>query len=383
MRVLVVHNSYLQRGGEDSVVEDEFELLTARKVSVELYKKSNEEIKEKNKINVALDTFWNQSICRDIIGRISKYRPDVIHIHNTFPIISPAVFWATYNSSVPTVCTIHNFRLHCPQAMYLRNGRICEKCLGRIPWSALMHRCYRNSFHQTAVLTGAVAFHRVLGTFDKKISKYIALTEFCKQKLSEGGLPSDKIVVKPNFVIESHADDIKERKGGLFVGRLSPEKGIDVLIKSHKIKEGDLKVVGDGPLRASVEICFKDNYLGYKDVSEVILIMKRSLYLVFPSVWYECFPKTIVEAFSVGLPVICSDIGSLRNIIKDGVTGILFRPGDSADLAEKIRWAEEHPKEIAEMGRNARNEYLMKYSPESNFKMLMNIYSDVIEKKIS
>jgi glycosyltransferase involved in cell wall biosynthesis len=231
--------------------------------------------------------------------------------------------------------------------------------------------------------------HRLVKTWQKKVSRYIALTEFARQKFMAGGLPAEKIAVKPNFL----ADNIEylphtgnPKKGALFVGRLSEEKGLRTLLQAFRqLPEVPLTIAGDGPLRQMVEAEVlrgaNIRYTGRLNKEEIMALMRQSAFLIFPSQWYEGFPMTIVESFANGLPVIASRLGSMAEIISDGKTGLLFTPGDAADMVRKVKWAYEHPEEMAQMGRNARREYEQKYTAERNYQMLVKIYEQAIELK--
>jgi glycosyltransferase involved in cell wall biosynthesis len=276
------------------------------------------------------------------------------------------------------VQTLHNFRLHCPQAMYLRDGKVCEDCMGKLPWRGVVHGCYRGSRVQTAVLAGMVSWHRAIHTWDTKVTRYIALNEFCRNKFIQGGLPPERVVVKPNFV-DFPALEACARTGFLFVGRLSSEKGVDVLVHAFGlIASASLRVAGTGPEANLLQGVPGLIALGALPGEQVRQEMAGSLALVLPSIWYENFPRTLVEAFGCGLPVIASRIGALAELVTDGVNGLLFEPGNAKDLADKMRWAQQHPTEMAAMGHNARKLYEAEFTAERNYQQLMVIYQDAI-----
>ncbi|MBC8058873.1 MAG: glycosyltransferase, partial [Rhizobiales bacterium] len=229
-RVLVVHNAYQQHGGEDGVVAAEIALLRRNGHEVGEMRRDNHEIETASRARVAVETLWSNQTHAQALALLERERPDVVHVHNTFPLISPSLYWACAKAGVPVVQTLHNFRLACPQAMFLREGKVCERCIGKAaPWPALVHGCYRESRVQTAVVVGMLALHRTLRTFERKVTRYIALNEFCRAKFIEAGLPAQRIAVKPNFVDAARPQRLRARHGFLFVGRLSPEKGIDTL----------------------------------------------------------------------------------------------------------------------------------------------------------
>ncbi|HYE41362.1 MAG TPA: glycosyltransferase [Ramlibacter sp.] len=376
----MAHNAYQQRGGEDSVAQAEVDLLRSRGHEVLLYSRHNDEIAGQGKAALAMQTVWSRRTSHDVDRLVREFDPDVIHVHNTFPLISPSLYWAADRARRPVVQTLHNFRLLCPQAMFLREGKVCEDCLGHVPWRGVARGCYRGSVAQSGVLAGAVTLHRALGTYQHKVTRYVALNQFCRDKFVQGGLPAERIRIKPNFIESDAQPQWSERSGGLFVGRLSEEKGVDVLADAVKqLPSNPVSVIGGGDLATLATEAFGERYLGFKPMGEILKQMGRSLYLVVPSIWYENFPRTIVEAYSCGLPVIASRIGALAEIVTDGVTGLLFEPGDAQDLAHKLQWAEDHPEAMCEMGRAARAAYEAHYTPERNYQQLMEIYVDAIE----
>ncbi|MDR7405021.1 MAG: glycosyltransferase family 4 protein, partial [Armatimonadota bacterium] len=254
----------------------------------------------------------------------------------------------------------------------------------RLPWRGVVRGCYRGSRAASGMVAGAVTFHRVLGTW-RLVDRFITLTEFMRQKFIRAGFPPAKLVVKPNFVYPDPG--MGEGKGGyaLFVGRLSPEKGLGTLLRAWERLGGKvpLKIVGDGPLagdvRQAVEQVPGVEWLGRKAREEVYALMGDAAFLVFSSEWYEGFPLVVGEAFARGLPVVATALGSQGSIVHHGHTGLLFRPGDPEDLAAKVEWLLSHPKELTRMRREARAEYEVKYTAERNYQMLMEIYRQAID----
>lgn len=374
LRILIVHNAYQHRGGEDAVVDDETKLLVSHGHEVRSYIRQNDEISEMSRLTLACQTLWSSRSVDEISALIRDFSPNVIHAHNTFPLISPSLYWAANQAGVPLVQTLHNFRLLCPQAIFLREGKICEDCLAKIPWRGAVRGCYRESRIQSTVLTSMLILHRLMNTWGSKVTRYIALNEFCRSKLIAGGLPGDRIAVKPNFS-DFKAPVEGDRSGFLFVGRLSVEKGIEVLAGAVGISNDVcIRVVGSGPETPRLLNVKGITALGALSGDAVSAEMSRATALVLPSICYESFPRTLLEAFASRLPVIASRLGPLAELVKDGVTGLLFEPGNSLDLAYKLRWAVQHPEKMAEMGRNARALYEAEFTPESNYEQLIAIY---------
>lgn len=377
-RILVVHNRYQAAGGEDSVVDDEVALLRERGHAVETYLRDNRELEHLGALDAFGQALWARRSARELEALLAAFRPDVVHVHNTFARVSASVYWPAARASVPVVQTLHNFRLMCVQAMLLREGRVCEDCVGRVPWRGVLHACYRGSRAQSAGLAAVVGLHRALGTYRSRVTRYIALTEFCRRKFIEGGLPAHRIMVKPNFVPDP-APAGEPRRGGLFVGRLSPEKGVDVLLAAlDEVPGAEIDVVGAGPEAAKVAAHPRARLLGWRAPHEVRARMARAAYLVMPSLWYENFPRTLVEAFASGLPVIASRLGALEELVEDRFTGLLFEPGSAQSLARRIAAAEREPAAMRRMGRHARLVYETAYTPRTNYEQLMAIYDSAI-----
>lgn len=378
MRVLIVHNQYQQRGGEDSVVEAEAALLRQHGHTVLQYGRHNNELQHLGQLAAATEMMWSRRTLTDLAQLFATQTIDVLHAHNTFPLISPSAYWAAARAGVPVVQTLHNFRLLCPQAMLLRNGRVCESCLGGTPLAGVVHACYRGSRAQSAAVAGMLMLHRGLGTWAHKVDRYIALNSFCRDKFIEGGLPADRIVIKPNFV-EAGPLTNGPRSGLLYVGRLSAEKGIDVLAAAARhLPAQALRVAGTGPDDAPLAAVPAMRRLGALAPPQVAVAMAQAVALVMPSLWYENFPRTLVEAFAAGLPVIASRLGALAGLVDDGNTGLHVAPGDADDLAAKMAWALAHPEQMARMGRNARHVYEQLYTPDNNHRQLLHIYGQAL-----
>jgi len=384
MRVLFIHNKYLQYGGEDAVVRDERKLLRDRGVEVRKYERDNVDIADLSRLRVAADTIWSGRSCREVGTVLDVYRPDVVHCHNTFPLVSPSVYRAAADRGIPVVQSLHNFRLACPQAFLLRDDKPCEDCLGKLPWRGIVHRCYRGSAAQSAVLVAMVGVNRAIGTYQKSVTRYVALNEFCRRKFIQSGLPAERIVVKPNFVDLPAVPADVARSGALFVGRLSREKGLHAIadaFRALRSSRATLDVIGDGPDASALSAIDGVRMHGRLSSAQTYDAMARAAYLLMPSIWYENFPRVLVEAFACGLPVITSRLGAMAELIEDGLTGLFAEPGDAADLADKISWANANPAAMREMGQAARHHYEQKYTGDVNFSRLTAIYREAIAEE--
>jgi len=393
MRILLVHNYYQYRGGEDIVFENERDLLLSKGHEVFTFTKSNKEIKNyglADKLGLAINTVYNSKIKNELLKLAKTRKPEIVHFHNIFPLISPAAYSVFCNMDIPVVQTVHNYRLFCANALFYRKNKVCEICSSKIILlSGIRKACYRNSRMQTSVVVLSLLVHRFLKTWKKKINSYIALNEFSKIKLIENGIAAGKIFIKPNFVNRAVSIDKNSGAYAIFVGRLSEEKGIIFLLQSWKHFKGlPLKIVGDGPLLDQAKI-FVNKFkleevelLGYRNHDESMSLIKKAKFLVVPSQWYEVFSRVIIEAFSCGVPVIASRLGGIPDVVDHGRTGLLFDPLDEKDFIKNIEWALKNERDVQEMGKRARKVYEEKYTPEINYKLLMQIYKRAIEKSI-
>lgn len=390
MLILLIHNFYQRPGGEDARVRQERDLLISHGHRVIEYTRNSGEIALNglaSRVRLGTRTLWSKRTYRELSSLIARDRPDVAHIHNTIPLISPSAYYACKQARVPVIQTLHNFRLFCPSGDFLRGGHVCEDCLHGTLLHGVWHRCYQHSTGATAALALMLASQRALHTWKERVDCYIACTDFARSKFIEGGLPAEKIVVKPCFVDPDPGPRVGAGEAALFVGRLSPEKGLRTLIAAWKHLSGKvpLRIAGDGPLRAELELEIKRHglsgieMLGHVSGEKTLAEMKRARFLVFPSEWYEGLPLTIAEAFACGTPVVASKIGSLVELVQDGRTGLHFTPGDPKDLAAKVEWAWEHPDATQEMGLHARGEFEQKYVAARNYRMLMDIHERVIQ----
>ena len=388
MKVLFCHNTYQHKGGEDQVCDKERALLTQQGHSLYYHVRSNDHIHSfKDKLVTSLQLNYSETEKTALTQVLKQELPDVVQVHNFFPVLTPAIYDACLEQNIPVVQTLHNYRTICASALLMRDGALCETCISGSPYHAVLHKCYRDSFAGSFFVARMVAYHRQHKTWKTKVNRFIALTEFAKSKFVEAGFPEDKIRVKPNFI----EDPFKEggmlpmkRDGALFVGRFSQEKGIDVLLKAWDGLDYPLALAGDGPL---FEQCVADfdsksiDFLGLQTSEQVHGLMSEARFLVMPSIWHETFGMVLIEAFAHGMPVICSRLGGMAEIVTDKVTGLHFEAGNVTELNDKIQWMIAHPEECAEMGRAARAEYLTKYTPEINYQQLMAIYQEAIDSK--
>lgn len=379
MRVLICHNYYQHSGGEDQVFAAEVDLLRNRGHAVETFIAHNDEVAELNKLQLAGATLWNRKSASELQSRVRRVRAQVVHFHNTFPLLSPAVYWAARAQGAAVVQTLHNYRLLCPAATFFRNGKPCEQCLGHPPLAGVIHGCYRGRA-ASAVTAAMLSVHRMLGTWGRAIDAYIAMTRFAREKFLSAGFPAARIHVKPNFLDPDPGPGPGDGGFALFVGRLTQEKGIAPLLAAWRII-GDslpLKICGAGPLAPAVLDAAQSNksiqWLGQRPLSEVIELMGKATLLVFPSLWYEGFPRTIVESLARGTPVVSSDLGSMKELIVPEVTGTLFTPGDAAMMARQVlRLAGDGPGLVA-MRAAARRQFLESYTAERNYLAILEIY---------
>lgn len=386
LRIIIAHNAYQHRGGEDAVVESEMTLLRSHGHEVTTYFRNNDDINSASAISTAMQTLWSSRTVDELSELIHSFRPDIIHVHNTFPLISPSLYWAATRANVPVVLTLHNFRLMCLSALYLRNGNVCEDCAGRLPWLGVVRSCYRDSVPASTVLAGTIALHRGLGTYRNKVSRYIALTEFAKLKFITGGLQENNLRVKPNFIedpFKGQALASTKKAEALFVGRFSQEKGISILLQAWNSVSYPILLAGNGP---DFDQCKETNkhgditFLGLQSKQQIHELMSKASFLIMPSIWHETFGLVIIEAFAHGMPVICSRLGGMAEIVEDHKTGLHFDAGDADDLTHKVNWMLAHPEECVKMGENARDVYLEKYTPEINYQHLMSIYQEAIDE---
>lgn len=388
MKLLLCHNYYQQPGGEDQSFAAEARLLEANGHDVVRLTLHNDAIDRMSRPAVAGRTLWNRQVYTQVRALIRREKPQLMHCTNTFPLISPAVYYAARKEKVPVVQSLRNYRLLCPNALFLRDGRVCEDCLGKaVPWPGVLHGCYRGSRTASAVVAALSAGHRLLGTWRHAVDFYFTLTEFARQKFVQGGLEAERIAVKPNFIDPDPGPG--EGRGGyaVFVGRLSPEKGIELLLAAWQRLSSrlPLKIVGDGPLadkvRTATTADARIEWLGRRSPEEVLALVGDAAFLVMPSIWYETFGRTIIEAFARGTPVLASRIGALAELVDEGRTGLLFRPSDAVDLESALERLLANPAQLLQMRQEARREYESKYTAAINYRLLLAIYQRALSAR--
>lgn len=388
MDIVIAHNFYQQPGGEDQCVAAETMLLRMNGHTVISYAAHNDKIRDMSAARVSLGAVWSRSAFDELRRLFRTRRPHLVHFHNTFPLISPSAYYAARMEGVPVVQTLHNFRLLCGNAVLYRNGAVCESCVGRrIAWAGVMHGCYRGSRTATAAVAAMTAAHRAVGTWSRMVDVYIALTEFGRQKFITGGLPKDRIAIKPNFVFPDPG--LGRQSGGYvaFVGRLSAEKGVETLLQAWQHLGGavKLKIAGDGPMAPMVISAAKHDatieWLGNIPQEAVCRLIADATVVIVPSRCYEGFPRVIAETFAAGTPVIVSGFGAMSTLVRDGDTGVFFRPGEATDLANKMRALFANPQEAARMRIAARAEFEKRYTAEANYRTLMAIYDRALTRR--
>jgi glycosyltransferase involved in cell wall biosynthesis len=389
MKIVIAHNSYQRPGGEDVVARQERQLLENEGHTVVSYLRSNWEVASYGPLQqIALvpKTVWSSDAKKEFAHLLRVEKPDLVHVHNTLLMISPSIFSACQEAGIPVVHTLHNYRILCPGATFFRDGQICEECTQHTLWRSVQHGCYRNSRAATATIALMIAVNRGLGTWDQNVDGLIALTQFARSKFLAQGVPSEKLFVKPNFVDPDPMPGNSDGEYVIFAGRLTPEKRIStVLLAMRRLSDKiPLMVVGGGPQRVQLEN--EARHHGLKNVifrgqlsrEDTVSAMKGARFLIFSSEWYETFGMTIIESFACGVPVICSRLGAMRELVDDGRTGLHFTPGDHEDLAEKLNWAWHNPAVTRDLGREARREYEGKYTAQKNYPLLMDIYKRTI-----
>lgn len=380
MRILVAHNTYQHKGGEDRVVEQEIALLRKAGHTVELFGADNHAIQGvARKVKVLIETPHSPSSKQRMAEAIKAFKPDVVHVHNTFPLLTPSIYQACSEAGVKVVQTLHNFRITCANGLLLRNGKPCETCVEGSPWWGAVRRCYRGSLPGSAAVANLITTHKRKGTWHREIDTFIALSPFSRDVFIRAGVPAEKIVVKPNCVEDPLLlvqPSKTPRQGALFVGRLSEEKGVRALLNIWDGLDVPLKIIGDGPLRAEVDAVAQRNpaieVCGFQSAPAIYAAMQQAQVLVLPSICYENFPVSLAEAYASQLPVVASRIGSLESLVGQN-EGWLVAPDDVQGWRNILTSLTAD--EVKKRGQSARKVYEAAYTPEANLKQLEAIYA--------
>lgn len=391
MKILLAHNYYSSEvpSGENQVLIAEKALLLKNGNRVDEFSRNNDEIKNsgiKGQLLGALSTPWNPNMARAIRAKVENTRPDVVHVHNTFPLLSPAIYHAV-GKRAARVLTLHNYRLFCPAAIPMRNGKVCTKCLDkRSPIPSMIHSCYRDSRVATLPLAINVGLHRALGTWTKQVDAFICLSEFQRELMIESGLPREKVHVKPNFYpgnpkVVAWAE---RQPYVIFAGRLTAEKGVINLLRAWQAwgaSAPELRLVGDGDLRTQLEVMATGlpvRFLGQLGAQEAQAQIANAQLQILPSEWFEGFPMVVREAFAFGTPAAVSEIGPLPSIVEHDKSGVVFQPANPQSLLHEVRTAWETPGLLERLGQGARAEFESKYTEEANYATLVGIYQQAI-----
>jgi glycosyltransferase involved in cell wall biosynthesis len=389
LKVLLIHDFYQQFGGEDAVALSERKLLERYGHEVLFYTRHNDEIQTfgaAQKLWFGFDTLYSFRTSREIQEAVAKWRPDVAYIHNVYPLISPSVYHLLHSLGIPTVQCVHDFRPICPNGWFYTQGEICERCKGGNYLHAIRHRCYKDSYALSALYAATLSVNRLAHMIDK-IGAFICLTEFYEQKLLEVGVPQEKIYIRPTSIDASAispGDRALTADYAVYLGRLSPEKGLWTVVQAfEQAKAGRLKIIGTGPLEGELRQYIREKGLdnvemvGFRSGEEKWELLRNALFAIIPSVCYENFPVVSLEYYAMAKPIVAANLGGLPYIIVDGETGLLFKPGDAADLAQKIRYLLSHHEEAARMGRRGRELAETKYGLDQSYQNLMNIFQQV------
>lgn len=379
--ILIVHNYYQITGGEDTVVANEKKMLEEHGHKAILYSRNNAELKQMSKFQklfLPITTIFNPRTYKEIKSLIKLENIEIVHVHNTLNLISPAVYYAARAMKVPVVQTVHNFRLVCPGATFYRDGHICEDCMKNGLWCAVRHKCYRGSKIQTLACVLTLTIHRISGIY-KKIN-YICLTEFTKEKI-KSVVDAERIYIKPNFAYDQKGLN-QAQDYYIFVGRVEEIKGVNILVDAFRsMPHKKLKIVGRGDLsehiaaRLEKENIHNIELLGFKPHDEVNTLLKHATALIMCSQWYETFGMVIAEAYSNGVPAIVGRIGNIKELVDESVTGELFAYNDPKDLISAVERFESNPQ--AEYSKNAYEFYCRNLTGEKNYAILRTIYEQV------
>ena len=386
MRILAIHNYYQQRGGEDQCFEDEVNVLASHGHEVKTFTVHNDSI-QGSKLRVAVESIWNSESYSKVFAQVHEFRPDVVHVMNAFPLLSPSVFYAAKKAGTAIVHEVSNYRMFCPGTFLMRDGKHCESCIGkRFALPAIVHRCYRQSYVASLTLATSTYLHRMWKTWDRAVDLFICPSSAARDLLIRGGLPEQRLMVKPNALHSDPGAGNGSKGGFVYVGRLSPEKGLRTLLEVWRMDPTlpSLKIIGTGPDEGLIQKASQSDsrieLLGKMPLDELLMVVGEAHALIMPSVWNETFGRTTVEAFAKGTPVIGSRIGGTAELIHEGRTGWLFEPGSAGNLHDKVKMAlMQTPESRLAMREAVRKQFLENFLPENNYRSLMKCYEQAIE----
>jgi glycosyltransferase involved in cell wall biosynthesis len=386
MRILQVHNFYQQPGGEDRVVAAEQALLSRNGHEVFQYTVHNDAVNNMPVVALGIKTMWNGATYQNVRRLVAEKAIDIMHVHNTLPLISPSVYYAARAENLPVVQTLHNYRLQCPASTFYREDKICEVCLSKtIKYPAVLHSCYRGSRAASAAVCAMLAAHRIAGTYRRRIHSYIALTEFARKKFCEGGLPVENITVKPNFL--EYDPGAGRGQGGyaLFAGRLTAEKGLTVLLDAWSACPGamPLKIAGEGPLRLLVQkraaALANVEYLGPCEHARLLTLLKDAAFLMIPSRWYEGMPMVLLESMACGTPVVGFAVGSLNDLIVNGENGLKLPLEGKDHLIDLLQGSSRLADTMARLRDSTRAHFERHFTAVANYQLLTAIYQRALQ----
>ncbi|MEM1028423.1 MAG: glycosyltransferase [Planctomycetota bacterium] len=386
MKILQCHNLYQLAGGEDSVAKDERELLEAHGHEVIPYILHNDAVDDMSRLRLAAGTIWSRKSVRELREIVRREKPEIAHFHNTLPLMSPSAYYAVRAEGAAVVQTLHNYRLLCPKATFFRDNQICEDCLHKKnKWPAIKHSCYRDNRAATAAVTAMLTVHGIIGTYRNQIDAYIACSEFTRDKMTEGGYPGDHIHYKPNFLAADPGIGTGDGGYAMYLGRLSPDKGIEVLVKAwDHLDDIPLQVVGKGPMQEPITRLAEQNehvtHHDWVEFEQLGEILSRAACLILPTLNYEGFPRVIVEAFAHGVPVVTTNLGAMGRVIVDGKNGRHIEYGDAEGLARIVRELMEDAEQRQRLRQGARRAYEDYYTAEINYQTMMTIYRQARER---
>lgn len=385
MRVLQLHTRYRQAGGEDAVVAGEADLLRAAGHEVRQVRARNPEGRVESLTSLAGST-WSLRARAAIRALTERWRPDIAHIHNTWFAMTPSVLAGLDEAHVPIVVTLHNYRLVCAAATLFRDGRPCQDCVGTHPWHGVRHACYRGSRLQTVPAATSIAVHEQRGTWRRHPDLLLVLNDFARSVFIASGLPAELLRVKANFVPDPgpRSMPVSASNEILVVGRLSTEKGVDVVLEAwRRLGSTDLKlvVIGDGPLRSELERSAPEGvtFTGLLPPESVRARMLAARALALPSLWYEGQPMTVIEALSCGVPALVSDHGGLPQLVGSVDPSLAITPGDIDAWATALRRLADR-RDLDVVSARARSAWQREFSPAVALSALTDAYAAAIER---